>query len=158
MATKKNTEVILVGDLNINYLNNTDHREVKGISPLRDLTQCTPYIIYIHHNSSNLIDVNFWKETSRIAKSEVILMPISDHDMISWVDKMSNIKFNGRIICYGDYRNYNPEHLQKDIRESNLCQIESIKSVVNDPPCFLKSTLTEIFQKHASEFDKKVRG
>ena len=82
MATKENTEVILMGDLNINYLNNTDHREIKGISPLRGLAQCTPYIIYIHHNSSNVIDVNFLKETSRIAKSEVVPMPISDHDMI----------------------------------------------------------------------------
>ena len=82
MATKENTEVILMGDLNINYLNNTDHREIKGISPLRGLAQCTPYIIYIHHNSSNVTDVNFLKETSRIAKSEVVPMPISDHDMI----------------------------------------------------------------------------
>ena len=39
---------------------------------------------------------------------------------------MSKIKFNGRTICYRDYRNYNLEHLQKDNRESNLCQIESI--------------------------------
>ena len=29
IATKGNTEITLMGDLNISYLNNTDHREIK---------------------------------------------------------------------------------------------------------------------------------
>ena len=78
-------------------------------------------------------------------------MPVSDHDMIGCVYKMSNINFNGRNIRCRDYRNYNPEQLQKDIRESNLSQIENIKSA-NDALLFFKSTLIDLFQKHAPEF------
>ena len=39
MTTKENTEIILMGDLNINFLNNTDHREIKNIFLLHGLTQ-----------------------------------------------------------------------------------------------------------------------
>ena len=42
----------------------------------------------LQHNSSSFIDVIFVKETSRIAKSEVLPMSISDHDMIGLVYKM----------------------------------------------------------------------
>ena len=122
MASKENTEIILMIDLNINYLNNTDHREIKYIFLLHGLTQIIKSLTHyeLHHNSSSLIDVIFVKETSQIAKSEVLTMSISDHDMIGCVYKMNNIKFNGRTIRCRDYRNYNPEQLQKDIRESNL--------------------------------------
>ena len=84
-------------------------------------------------------------------------MSISDYDMIGCVYKMNNIKFNGRTIRCRDYRNYNPEQLQKNIRESNLSQVENIKST-NDASLFFKSTLIDIFQKNAPEFDKKVGG
>ena len=39
MASKENIEIILMGDLNINYLNNTDHSEIKDIFQLHGLTQ-----------------------------------------------------------------------------------------------------------------------
>ena len=84
-------------------------------------------------------------------------MSISDHDMIGRVYKINNIKFNGRTIRCSDCKNYNPEHPQKDIPESNLSHTGNIKSA-NDALLFFKSTLIEIFQKHAPEFDKKVRG
>ena len=64
------------------------------------------------------------------------------------------MKFNGRTIRCRDYRNYNPEQLQKDIRESNLSQFENIKSA-NDASLLFKSTLIDIFQKQDPEFDKK---
>ena len=57
---------------------------------------------------------------------------------------MNNIKFNGGTIRCRDYRNYNPEQLQKDTHESNFSQIENIKSA-NDAPLIFKSTLIDIF-------------
>ena len=120
---------------------------------------CVSYLAFLYNSlsicfSSSLIDVIFVKQTSRIAKSEVLPMLISDHDMTSFVYKMNNMKFTGLIIRCKDYRNYNPEQLQKDIRESNLSQIENIKSA-NNASLFFKYTLIDIFQKHAPEFDKK---
>ena len=91
MASKENTKINLMGDLNINYLNNTDHRAIKYIFLLYGLMQIikSPTRYDLHHNSSSLIDVIFVKETSRITKSEVLSMSISDHD-IGCVYKMSN--------------------------------------------------------------------
>ena len=108
MASKETTEIILMGDLNITYLNNTDHREIKDIFLLHGLTQIIkPLMRYdLHHNSSSLIDVIFVKETSQIAKSEVLPMSIGGH-----VYKVNTIKFNGHAIRCRDYRHYNPEQL-----------------------------------------------
>ena len=66
----------------------------KDIFLLHGLTQIikSPTSYDLHHNSSSLIDVIFTKETSRIAKSEVLSMSISDHDMIGCVCKMNNMK------------------------------------------------------------------
>ena len=117
--SKENIEIILISDLNINYLNNTDHYKIKNIFLPHGLTPIikSPTRYDLHHKSSSLIDVIFVKETSRTAKSEVFPMSISDHDIIGCVYKMNNIKFSGRTIRCRDYRNYNPEQLQKDIRE-----------------------------------------
>ena len=125
LATKEKTKIILMCDFNSNCLNNTDHREIKYIFLLHGLTQIIKSLTHyeLHHNSSSLIDVIFVKETSQIAKSEVLTMSISDHDMIGCVYKMNNMKFNSCTVRFRDYRNYNPEQLQKDIRESNLSQI-----------------------------------
>ena len=134
----------------------TDHHEIKDIFLLHGLTQIikSPTRYDLHYNSSSLIDAIFVKKTSRIPKSEVLPTSISDHDMIGCVYKMNNMKFNGRTIRCRDYRNYNPEQLQKDIRESSLSQIENIKSA-NDASLLFKSTLIDIFQKQDPEFDKK---
>ena len=60
----------------------------------------------LHTISSSLIDIIFLKETLGTAKSEVLPMSISDHDMIGCVYKMDNMKFNGRTIRCRDYRDY----------------------------------------------------
>ena len=74
--------------------------------------------------------------------------------MIGCVYKISKVEFNGHIIRCRNYRNYKPEQLQKYIRESNLSQLENIKSA-NDASLFFKYTLIDIFQKNAPKFDKK---
>ena len=53
-ASKKNIEIILMGDLNIVYLNNTDHRKIKDIFLHDGLTQIikSPTCYDLHHNSS----------------------------------------------------------------------------------------------------------
>ena len=109
MATKENTKIILMGDLNIDHLNNTDHHEIKDIFLHHSLTQIikSPTRHDLHQNSSSLIDVIFVKETSRIAKLEVLPMSISDHHMIDCVYKMNSMKSNlnqiGNIKSANDY-------------------------------------------------------
>ena len=107
----------------------------------------------LHLKSFSLVDIIFVKETSQTAKSEELPISISDHDMIGCVYK---IKFNGRIIRCREYRNYKPEQLQKYIRESNLSQLENIKTA-NNASLFFKSTLIDIFQKNAPNLTKTQR-
>ena len=52
---KENTEIILMTDLNIDHLNNTDHREIKDIFLLHGLMQIIKSLTCydLHHNSSS---------------------------------------------------------------------------------------------------------
>ena len=68
------TEITLISDLNISYLNNIDHLEIKDIFVLHGLTEIikSPTHYDLHHNSTSFIDLIFVKETSRVAKSASI--------------------------------------------------------------------------------------
>lgn len=66
MTPKENIKIILMGDLSINYLNNTNYCEIKDIFLLCGLTPIikSPMHYDLDHNSSSLIDLIFVKETS----------------------------------------------------------------------------------------------
>ena len=149
VATKEKKELILLGDLNVNYLSNADHKEIKELFLLYGLSQviksATRYDL--HHQTSSLIDVILVKNASSIARSEVIPMSIGDHDTIGSVFKINTAKFSARKIQCRDYRHYNPQEMCNDIRNSDLHKIRDITSV-NDAWRIFRDTLVTIFRLH----------
>ena len=159
LASKEKKELILLGTLNINYLVTAEHKEIKELFQLYGLSQVieTATRYDSHHHTSSLIDVIFVKNASLITATEVIPMSIGDHDMICCVYKMNNGKFSAKTIHCRDYKNYNPNEMCNDIRNSNLHKIKDILSV-NDAWILFRDTLTTIFQKHAPLIEKRVKG
>ena len=87
IATNEKKELILLGDLNVNYSCNQYHKEIKDIFALNGMTQiitCDTRFD-LHHNTSTLIDVIFVKYTFAVKRSSVIPMSIGDHDMVGFV-------------------------------------------------------------------------
>ena len=73
-------EAIFLGDVNINYLKKTEHREIKDVIELQGFMQLIESPIRIKVESNTLIDVIFSNKCSNISSSNVIPLSLSDHD------------------------------------------------------------------------------
>lgn len=83
-------EVILLGDLNANYLKKDNSKELKSIISTHNYKQLIDSSKRITNNTSTLIDV-FLTNISKNIK-DVIIAPLSlsDHDLIGWGPKLNN--------------------------------------------------------------------
>ena len=132
LATKENRELILLGDLNVNYSSKQDHKEIKYIFTLNGMSQVIndDTRFDIHHNTSTLIDVIFVKNDFAVTRTSVIPMPIADHDMVGCIYKLNNAPFSQKNIHCRDYRNYDPLLMNRDIRQSSrINEVDKIKNV-----------------------------
>ena len=76
---------IILGDLNCNYLsdrNNMHLSQLKQLSSTYQFQQLINEPTRITPNSSTLIDIILSNEPSRILKSGVVHMGLSDHSMV----------------------------------------------------------------------------
>ena len=124
-------ELILLGDMNVNYLVKDDQNEIKyGISshgieqlikqPTRfDLTQKT----------SKLIDIIGTNNASNISYSRVIPLSIVDHDMVGCLRKINCKKIVSHSIFCRGYSKYDPESLYIVIKNSNIILTDQFENV-----------------------------
>ena len=85
-------EQIILGDLNCNYLsdrNNMHLSQLKQLSSTYQFQQLINEPTRITPNSSTLIDIILSNEPSRILKSGVVHMGLSDHSMVYAVRKFA---------------------------------------------------------------------
>ena len=85
-------EQIILGDLNCNYLsdrNNMHQSQLKQLSSIYQFQQLINEPTRITPNSRTLIDIILSNEPSRILKSGVVHMGLSDHSMVYAVRKFA---------------------------------------------------------------------
>ena len=76
-CSNENKEVIVLGDFNVNYLNNN----IKSIFRLYGYKQIVKRATCVTNDSSTLIDLIFTNNTTSISKCDVFPTCISDHDI-----------------------------------------------------------------------------
>lgn len=77
-----NNEVILIGDLNINWDNKSDKKKLKEITDHFGLTQMINDSTRITNRSKTLIDLVFSNIPDRMIKTYNFLTGLSDHNAI----------------------------------------------------------------------------
>ena len=85
--TSESLEIILLGDVNIDYLKKGDNKSIKEIFKLHGLKQLVTKATRVTSTSSTLIDCIFTSHTNQNYKTEVIPTSISDHDMVILIHK-----------------------------------------------------------------------
>ena len=83
MVVSEDKECILTGDINCNYLESSDHKELKSILSLFNLKQLISSPTRITKESKTLIDVICSNEKQNISSVKVIPAGLSDH--VDWV-------------------------------------------------------------------------
>ena len=156
-ATDEKKEIILMGDLNVNYLSKTDNKNIKELLSLYGLTQLINVPTRTTQDSSSLIDIIAANNESSIVSTNVFPLSIGDHDMIGCVRKINNGKFKPKVITSRNYKNYNPDEMIKDFEKVDWNVIYGIQDV-NTALTFFNSIVKQIFDKHAPVTVKRARG
>ena len=111
----------------------------------------------ITEDSKTLIDTIFTNKPKNIPKTDTISTSLSDHDMMGCARKLNYLKYESKTIHCRTYKDYDPKPLQKDLQEQSWVTYYSIKEP-NSAWIYLKSILTHLFDKHAPQIEKKVKG
>ena len=83
-AGNDSKEIIVTGDLNINFMKRTDHREIKHLLSLYGFKQLVQSATRSTENSHSLIDVIMSNHAEYIMVTNVIPTSFSDHDMVAF--------------------------------------------------------------------------
>ena len=149
-----NEELIIIGDFNIDLLNNENHNFIKLnrdkglIQLLSEPTRCT-------ETSSTLIDHIYSNIVNKISKSGVLDLSISDHKVIYLSRKINfkiteNIKTqNKKLITYRSFKNFDIKKFNAEL-DSKIPYIYCGQNL--DPNKFcndLTNIKIETFDKYA---------
>ena len=118
----KKSDVIILGDLNVNMLPKSkipkkDKQELLNFSRAFDLTQLIKEPTRVSDTSRTQIDLIFVNNEHRIVKSGVVPVTLSDHYLVFCILKagVSN-KAKPRIIEYRSYKNFDVNKFNNDLR------------------------------------------
>ena len=150
-------EVILMGDINANYLDKNSCKELKCVLSSNGFKQLVKSPTRVTKETRTLIDVILTTREENIAKTIVAPLSLSDHDLIGCVRKVNHQKVDPRTITCRNYSKYDPEALK---RELSLDKMEPLYQIndVNKAWYFLRKVLTILFNKHAPMITKRVKG
>ena len=149
-------EVILLGDLNTDYLKKNDNKDVKSIIHQNGFTQIITKPTRITRDTKTLIDIIATNCPANIASSTVIPTSLSDHDAVACVRKINNKKFPKKVTRSRNYRSYDPEKLNEDLRRVDWNPVLSCPNV-NDAVNIFNFILKSIFDKHAPYVTKRTK-
>ena len=114
-----NKETIIIGDLNCNYLDNKNNVSIKDLFQLRGYQQIIKTATRIAKNSSTLVDVILTNRPDNVINVDSIISSLSNHDVIKYVWKVNNIKFNPRTIKCRDYKNCGQTTVSAELSDVN---------------------------------------
>ena len=150
-------EIILMGDLNIDYLKKENNKPIKEILDFYNLKQIVTKPTRLTSTSRTLIDCILTTNKTHIISHDVIPTSIADHDMVGCVRKLHTQKFNPKVIKTRNYSKYNPVALRLDLKQIDWNPLYR-SSNVNNAWKILKNILQAAYDKHAPFFQKRVRG
>ena len=113
-------EHIVLGDLNCNYLSNSSNTplsQLKQLSTTYQFQQLITEPTRITPNSSTLIDIILSNEPSKILKSGVLHLGISDHSMVYAVRKFSiPTKNTQKHVTTRSFKNFKSDAFREELK------------------------------------------
>ena len=130
-----NQEVYMLGDLNINLINNQKHtpngiKRYQEFCSLHGLKQLIASPARVTDNSSSLLDHVLTNSTDRISQSGVVDTGLSDHQLIYCTKRVNRTKFNThRYIRTRSLKNYSQSSYLEKLNEINFPNYSKFKDI-----------------------------
>lgn len=155
-ALAENKEIIIIGDFNCNYLQQSDQTDLKDLMKINNLKQMINEPTRCTMNTETLIDLVFVSDEFKIANSFTIEYGISDHQLIGITRKMNCKKFSPRKIYARNYKHYSKDAFKSDLR--GLPWEDILSGDLNSAWNTFKDLISSIVNKHAPMFERKITG
>ena len=153
-VTSENKETIILGDVNVNYLDKKSNKVFKCDVELFGFKQLISKPTRTDGASSSLIDIIATNNPETICNTEVIPASIGDHDMIVCTRKLNHLKYAPKVITSRNYNNYDKKSFCEDLASVDWTPVHQV-SDVNLAWTYMKQTLLTWFNKHAPKIEKK---
>ena len=150
-------ETILMGDINCDYLKDSDHREIKNLFVSYGYKQLIEKATRIIETSETLINVILTNSPETIRNYDTILSSNGDHDIIAVIRKISTPKYPPRTIYSRNYKNYNTNVIKNELRNVNW---EHVTNCGDSNICwqYIKDILLKCADTHTPLTKKTIKG
>lgn len=150
-------EVILMGDVNVNYLDKKSNIEFKAILNLHGLKQLITAPTRITKDTRTLIDIIATTNYQNVKCSCTIPSGIADHEMVECIRKANHSKYEPKTITVRDYRNYDPDSACNDLNPKDWKYFYSLKDVNSAWNVFYDYLINTI-NVHAPKISRRIKG
>ena len=156
-VNKDSMETFLLGDINVNYLVKSSHKEIKELFITHGLHQLVKLPTRVTQETKSLIDVIMTNTRSNVHHTKVLPLSLSDHDCVMCVRKINHRKMPFRTITCRDYSKYNHTVLARDIENYDWNSVYA-ETNVNIAQDYMEQELATIIDRHAPKVTKRAKG
>ena len=122
-------EVIIMGDLNTNYLVKDDHYRMKEMVMVNAFAQLIETATRITEETATLIDVVLTNNPLNISSTVNITASLSDHNLIGCIRKMNSFRYQPEVITCCDFKNYDVNAINSELLNANWNNVYNSQSV-----------------------------
>ena len=157
-----NQEVYILGDLNINLINNQKHtpngiKHYQEFCSLHGLKQLITSPTRVTENSSSLLDHILTNFTDRVSQSGVVDTGLSDHQLIYCTRKVNRTKFNThKYIRTRSLKNYSQSLYLEKLNEINFPDYSKFTDI-NDAYSDFTGKVTSVIDQIAPMKEIRVK-
>ena len=156
-STISNSEMFIMGDFNIDFLEPNNHRDIKTLLSQWGFYQTMKQATRTSDTSSTLIDLLFTNKPNNISKTLVIPITFSDHDLIRCVRKLNWEKHAPKEIKCRDNKHYSKELFCGKLKNAdwqNVLTATNVNAAWKSMREIIRSCLDSI----APVITKRIRG
>eukprot|EP00111_Clytia_hemisphaerica_P010392 TCONS_00030351-protein len=157
IVNNEKKDVIIMGDLNTNYLVKEDRFRMKEMFMVNAYTQLIEKATRITEDTATLIDVVLTNNRLNINKTVNIAATLSDHNLIGCIRKMNSLRYQPEIITCRDFKNYDVDTINRELLNAQWDNVYSCRSV-NTAFAQFKNILSSTLDRHAPVVQKTVKG
>ncbi len=158
-VSSSDSEMVLLGDLNCDFLPDVYTKEVSDLKFVCDLHQLQQQIrlpTRVTDHSKTLIDLYFTSNPELYVDCGVIQTSISDHYMIYAIRKGKPVKSVNNVIDYRCYKNFNEESFLNDLFDVPWINVKKCDNV-DDALHVWQCMFNDVVNKHIPKKTKRVR-
>ena len=150
-------EIVIMGDLNTDFLKPSNNKAIKDIMLTNVLKQMIESATRTTSTSETLIDIIATTREDNIHSHIVIGNSLSDHDLVGVVRKMNYKKYAPKIIRTRNFSKYDVNIFKRDLSNAPWGDINSFHGV-NAAWDYFKNLFSDIVNKNAPIIKKNIRG